>query len=169
MTNRETLKAGYYWAFHLNGKGERLTDDPEIILVCTRGAVQLFGDDYDYEQKNFEIVCDVALVKMTEHEKRSEDWANVMGELCRQAEKYESCMSLAVDERGLSVELNLDTSLATFAEWIPGEGGDIALLRCCETKRVVGVHLPLMRNNLCVQHEGPIRINTGFLKTDEVK
>jgi hypothetical protein len=59
-------QCGYYWAFHLNGKGERLTDDPEIILVCTYGAVQLFGDDYDYDQENFEIVESVVPPTITD-------------------------------------------------------------------------------------------------------
>lgn len=79
-------------------------------------------------------------------------------------EMYDSCMSLHVDEKNKSVELLLDTSIATYAEWIPGEGGDISLIRCRETKRVVGVYLPLLRTNLCVGHTGPMCINTGFKK-----
>lgn len=78
--------------------------------------------------------------------------------------QYESCMGLFVNESGKSVELTLDTSVSTYGEWIPGEGGDICLLRCMDTKKVVGVHLPLMNDNLMVFHDGPIRINTGFKK-----
>lgn len=80
--------------------------------------------------------------------------------------KYEPCMSLFVNELGRCVELYLDTSLDTYGEWIPGEGGDICLLREHETKRVVGVCLPLLRTNLCVGHEGPLRVNSGFRKEE---
>jgi hypothetical protein len=53
---KEKREAGYYWAFHLDGFGDRLADDPEIIQITTRGAVQLFGDDYDYDQDYFLII-----------------------------------------------------------------------------------------------------------------
>ena len=79
-------------------------------------------------------------------------------------EEYESCMSLSVSEDGDDVELCLNTSVATYSEWIKGEGGDIGLLRSMDTHRVMGVRLPLYRNNLVVHHEGPIRINAGFRK-----
>ena len=83
-----------------------------------------------------------------------------------EAEKYATCMSLEVSEDGKCVTLLLDTDLNTYSEWIPGEGADIGLVRCQETKRVVGVRLPLLKNNLAIFHEGPIRINAGFRKSD---
>ena len=76
------------------------------------------------------------------------------------------CMSLYVNQDGHCVELFLDTELDYYLEWIKGEGADIGLLRCRETKRVVGVCLPLLRNNLVVNHTGPIRINSGFKVED---
>ena len=78
------------------------------------------------------------------------------------AKGFEPCMSLVVSKDGQHVELCLDTSLSTVSEWIPGEGGDISLTRCGVTGRVVGVLLPLLRDNLSVHHDGPIRINAGF-------
>lgn len=93
-----------------------------------------------------------------------EDYLNEMSQEC---EKYETCMSLYVCREGRAVELCLDTGIGpTHHEWIEGEGADISLIRCTETNRVVGVRLPLMVNRLCVQHDGPIRINAGFLKSD---
>ena len=80
------------------------------------------------------------------------------------SEEYRPSMALSVCDDGKAVELWLDTSLSTYSDWIKGEGADIGLMRCQETHRVVGVRLPLLRRNLCVQHEGPIRINTGFRK-----
>lgn len=59
-------------------------------------------------------------------------------------------MSLFIDKKNKFVELLLDTDLSTIAEWIPGEGGDISLIRCRETNRVVGVHLPLIQGELKV-------------------
>lgn len=83
-------------------------------------------------------------------------------EILSEGDQYEPCMGLFVNKHGKSVELVLDTSVSTYGEWIPGEGGDICLLRCMDTKKVIGVHLPLMRDNLVVFYDGPIRINTGF-------
>lgn len=78
------------------------------------------------------------------------------------AAAYEPCMSLTVEPDGKSVELILDGSLSTYAEWIKGEGADICLLRCRETNRVVGVRLPLLNEKLAVFHRGPLRVNDGF-------
>ena len=86
--------------------------------------------------------------------------------MIEESKRYAPCMSLSVSDEGKSVELVLDTSASTYAEWIPGEGGDICLLRCQETKRVVGCFLPLMNRKLLIQHDGPIRINAGFRLTD---
>jgi len=74
---------------------------------------------------------------------------------------------VCVSEAGDAVELYLDTSIATYSEWIKGEGADIGLMRSRETDRVVGVRLPLLRRNLCVHHDGPIRINAGFRKGEK--
>ena len=81
---------------------------------------------------------------------------------------YEPCMSLIVNEEGSSVELCLDTSVATYMEHIEGEGADIGLLRCRETGRVVGCDLPLVKRELSVWHGGPIRVNGGFRQCDEM-
>lgn len=89
-----------------------------------------------------------------------------LAKLIEEAKGYMPCMSLRVSESGLSVELVLDTNVATYGEWISGEGGDICLLRCNDTHRVIGCHLPLMNRRLSVQHDGPIRINAGFRVED---
>lgn len=99
------------------------------------------------------------IIKRKLTEKESILWGNL-----KTLDNIDSCMSLYVDEKNQSVELLLDTSIATYAEWIPGEGGDISLIRCRETKKVVGVYLPLLRTNLCIGHTGPMCINTGFEK-----
>lgn len=99
------------------------------------------------------------MTKNDEFEEFLKDAAKEMG-------KYDSCMSLYVCEDSDSVELCLDTSANTYSEWIEGEGADIGLMRCFETKKVMGVRLPLYRNNLAVDHKGPIRINAGFRKKD---
>lgn len=82
--------------------------------------------------------------------------------LIEEANEYMSCMSVSVSEHGLSVELVLDTSISTHGEWIKEEGGDICLLRCSKTNRVVGCNLPLMNRRLSVHYDGPIVINDGF-------
>ena len=76
------------------------------------------------------------------------------------------CMALIVNDTGQSVELYLDTSIDTYSEHIEGEGGDIGLMRCMKTNKVVGCRLPLMNGKLAVRHDGPIRINAAFRKSD---
>ena len=98
-----------------------------------------------------------------QEEKTDKNWFE---KLLKEAAKYEPCMSLQVEENTSSVTLYLDTKGMTYSEWIPGEGGDICLIRSEETNKVVGCRLPLMNNKLCVHHEGPIRINAGFRKGD---
>lgn len=83
-----------------------------------------------------------------------------------ECKKNHTCMSLFVNEEGQCVELILDTSIATYTKWIPGERGDVGLLLSQETNRVVGCTLPLMNRKLAVHYEGPIRINCGFRKQD---
>lgn len=80
--------------------------------------------------------------------------------------KYLPCMALRVSIEGDAVELETDTSVDTYSEWIPGEGSDIVLIRCLETNKVVGVRLPLRRVNLAVFTEGPVKINDGFSKAE---
>ena len=87
--------------------------------------------------------------------------------LVKEAEKYDTCMALTVNEDGKSVTLCLDTGIDTYSECIKGEGADIGLMRCMETNRVVGVRLPLRKRNLSVFHDGPIKINEGFLKEEK--
>lgn len=76
---------------------------------------------------------------------------------------YQHCMTLHVSEDGSAVTLYTDTALDTYGEWIKGEGADICLYRCRETDMVVGVRLPLRRKNLAVFHDGPLKVNDGFL------
>lgn len=90
-----------------------------------------------------------------------------IAQLAEEADQYRPCMMLTVDRDGLAVELMLDTAANTYVEPIPGVGADCGLRIDMDTQRVVGIRLPLIRNNLCVNHRGPIRINDGFRKGDE--
>lgn len=94
------------------------------------------------------------------------DFEERMSEMIQEAGQYLPCMALHVSEEGKAVSLYLDTSDDTYTEHIPGEGADIGLMRRQSDNRVVGVRLPLYRDNLAVSHQGPIRINTGFKKGD---
>lgn len=96
-----------------------------------------------------------------------DEFEKAIKEAMVEAEKYHTCMSLCVNQEGKSVELILDTSRDTYGEWIKGEGSDISLIRDQETNKVIGVRLPLYNDRLCIHHDGPIRINAGFRKTDE--
>ncbi len=100
-------------------------------------------------------------VKMT-----TQEFAEYIEAGLAECDKYETCMSLHVHEKGLYVELLLDTAVPYYDEWIKGEGGDICLYRCQETGKVVGCHLPLMNKKLVVHYDGPLRINEGFLKDE---
>lgn len=95
-----------------------------------------------------------------------DDFAAFLSRAIEESGKYEPCMSLSVHEDGNAVELNLDTSVASYSEGIKGEGSDIGLFRSLDTRKVVGVRLPLYRKNLVVSHTGDIRINCGFRKED---
>ena len=108
-------------------------------------------------------VCDGELIEVVPEEK---DLSEILKDLIDQS-KYQSCMCLSVDEDAKSVELIMDTSIDTRAEWIPGEGGDVCLYRSQEDEHVVGVRLPLKRTNLAVHHAGPLRVNAGF-RTEDV-
>jgi hypothetical protein len=88
----------------------------------------------------------------------------MMSKLIEEAKNYEPSMSIYVDMDGHSVELIVDPTVSHYGEWIKGEGADICLLRCQETNRVVGVHLPLYNEKLSVFHTGPLMINDGFKK-----
>lgn len=91
--------------------------------------------------------------------------AEAIASAAEHANEYETCMGLYVSEDGKSVELLLDTARDYWGEWIPGEGGDICLYRDRETNKVMGVHLPLYNERLCVHYRGPIRI-AGFRRSD---
>ena len=97
---------------------------------------------------------------------KTSELGQFLSTMVEQASHYEPCMSLVVSEDGQSVELLLETNISSYLQWIPGEGADIGLIRCQDTKKVVGVHLPLMNNKLAVFHKGPLRINDGFLKDE---
>lgn len=93
--------------------------------------------------------------------------SNVMTleELIAQANEYQTCMSLHISQRGQYVELLLDSSRPVYDRPIKGiVGGDCGLLCDMETDEVIGIQLRLINNKLMVSHEGPIRINEGFLK-----
>lgn len=83
-------------------------------------------------------------------------------EILEQARTAPAHMVLEVDRDAKTVTLYLDTKTDTYGEWIPGEGGDICLLRCRTTKKVMGVVLPLYVDMLAVYHDKPIAINGGF-------
>lgn len=52
--------------------------------------------------------------------------------------------SVLVDEESSAIEVMLDPTVPNYSEWIPGEGGDMCLLRDQSApNRVVGVRLPL--------------------------
>ena len=88
-----------------------------------------------------------------------------LSKMLEEAKKYKTCMSLNVTEH--AVELLLDTSVPIYSEWIKGEGADIALFKSQETGKVMGCRLPIYDNKLSVFHQGPIKINNGFLKEEE--
>lgn len=96
----------------------------------------------------------------------SQELADFLKEAIEESKKYETCMALTVHEEGDAVELILDTGVSTYGQWIKGEGADICLYRCQETDRVIGCRLPLMKRNLSVFHEGPLKINEGFRKEE---
>jgi hypothetical protein len=81
-----------------------------------------------------------------------------------EADIADTCMSLHVDTDGGAVELILDTGIATYGEWIEGEGADICLHRCQDTHKIVGCRLPLKNARLAVFHAGELKINEGFGK-----
>ena len=96
-----------------------------------------------------------------------EGLAEFLKEAMEKSKRYKPCMSLHVSEESLSVELILDPTVATYGEWIEGEGADICLYRSIETKEVIGCRLPLKNKLLGVSYDGPIRVNSGFRNQDE--
>jgi hypothetical protein len=76
-----------------------------------------------------------------------------MEDLIEEAKQHQTCMALTVHEEGNTVELCLDTSIATYGEWIKGEGADICLLRSMETGKVMGCLLPLLNDKLVIRRE----------------
>jgi hypothetical protein len=85
-----------------------------------------------------------------------------------ESKKYKACACLWIDEENDRIELLLDSSAATYSQWIPGEGADICLLRCDKSRKVIGVNLPLYQTDFSVFHTDRIRvkINEGFLKEE---
>ena len=59
-------------------------------------------------------------------------------------------MSIVIHVISKSVEFRTDISVPTYGEWIPGEGGDVCLLRNADTGKVVGCDLPLTIEYLSV-------------------
>lgn len=94
------------------------------------------------------------------------DFVKTIEEAIEESRNYQTCMSLHVCRESKSVTLNLDTACDYYTEWIKGEGSDIGLFRDRETNKVIGVRLPLYNERLGVDYDGPMRINTGFLKAD---
>lgn len=89
----------------------------------------------------------------------TDDFVSTLMEMAKQIEPRGPAMLLKVSKEGKSVELILDSKVPFYSDWIKGEGGDICLYREQETNRVVGCHLPLMQETLCVFHEGPLEIS----------
>jgi hypothetical protein len=92
------------------------------------------------------------------------DWESFVEE----SKKYKACAGLWIDKENDRIELVLDTSAATYGEWIPGEGADICLLRCHKSRKVIGVNLPLYQTDFSIFHTDGVRvkINEGFLKEE---
>jgi hypothetical protein len=95
-------------------------------------------------------------------------WASQCVATATDSEMFQPWMSLRVDKAEDAVELLLDTSLDMYSESIQGEGADVWLIRNEWSGNVIGVRLPLLRDNLVVLHDGPLRINEGFRADDEL-
>jgi hypothetical protein len=88
-------------------------------------------------------------------------------QLIAESKRYESAMSLFVSEEGQFVRLLLDTSRHCYNDSGYGiVGGDCGLLRDMETNEVIGIKLRVINNKLMVGHDGPLRVNQGFLKEE---
>ena len=94
----------------------------------------------------------------------SDSLAELLKTAAAEAANYDPCMSLYVNQDGRTVQLLLESARNFIAEWIPGERGDVALLREHETGKIIGVVLPLYNAKLSVFHDGPLKINDGFLR-----
>jgi len=95
------------------------------------------------------------------------DLATAIKVATKECEKYDACTEVSVSRRGASVTLNTDTSRATYSESIPGiVGGDCGLIRDMETDEVIGIKLELKTDKLAISHDGPLRVNSGFRKSD---
>jgi len=81
---------------------------------------------------------------------------------------FHPCTSLIIDEEARTIDLVTDPDAVPYSEWIEGEGADICLHRDMTTKKVIGAHLELKVNRLAVFHSGPIRINAGFRKDENL-
>ena len=98
--------------------------------------------------------------------KNKNTFEDMIKDLVEESKKYKTCMSLKISEKGQYVSLCLDTGANTYSEWIKGEGADIHLIRCMETNKIMGCRLPLIKSNLAVFYDGPVKINEGFLKEE---
>lgn len=88
-------------------------------------------------------------------------------DIIEMAGKTKPSMSLYVSDRGKTVTLVIDTSRAYYSESGHGiVGGDCGLLRDFETNEVIGIELRVIHKELSVFHEGPLKINEGFLKDE---
>jgi len=76
----------------------------------------------------------------------------------KEATRYKPCASLWIDKENDRIELLLDTTAATYGEWIPGEGADISLVRCGKTNKVIGVNLPLYQTDFSIFHTDGIQV-----------
>jgi hypothetical protein len=85
-----------------------------------------------------------------------EEFEGMLDDIQRKAADSAACASvppsttLYMNHEGCSIELLIDNKANYYSEWIPGEGADIALLRDRDTKRVVGIHLPMKYTKLIV-------------------
>lgn len=111
----------------------------------------------------------VSVAPASDAKSNGDAFAQFLKDGAEECKKHHTCMSFFVNEEGQCVELILDTAVSTYTKWIPGERGDVGLLLCQKTDRVVGCTLPLMNRKLVVHYEGPLRINCGFRKQDDEK
>lgn len=94
-----------------------------------------------------------------------DDFQSAIAELIAAAQDYEPCISVMTDDR--AIEVIIDTSINYYGEHIVGEGFNMCLYREQETNKVVGCRIPLRDNTkLAIFHDGPIKVNDGFLKSD---
>jgi hypothetical protein len=109
----------------------------------------------------------------------NKEFRKLIEDIIEKSKKYQTCMSLDVNEEGGYVTLNLDSKYGTYLDPLEdegakqglsnsqSEGADIGLLRDMNTDKVVGIRLPLLNKRLSIWHKGELKVNAGFLKEEK--